>query len=329
MKPGSAIQPAIEKATKLWARHRRSSVLPEDTALPGLAAISARGVAEAMPMLGLDGRPVELTVCRYATGRRIALEVRSGDRHLAVKAYAEPPEQEVELYAALAGGSHGVQVPPLLGWDRELGLMAIGWVDGPDVTALIERGEGWRAGELAAVWVQSAPALPVRFGRAIETGRLLAKAWKWAATLEAADPDLGTAASAVVERLSTAPPPDSLPRLVHGSFYDRHVIDVGEGVGLVDWESFGQGPAELDAGVFLSMVWRIGLRDASQRAESARAMAAFLEDTRGLLDERALAWHRARTLLDFAHKKTRRSADDRLVEARQFLVEAARLATDL
>jgi hypothetical protein len=335
MEPISAVrsalagtQPANEKGAKLWARHRRSSVLPDDAALPGLAAIRARGVAEAMPMLGLDGRPVELTVCRYATGRRIALEVRSGDRHLAVKAYAEPPEQEVELYRALAGGTHGVQVPPLLGWDRELGLMAIGWVDGPDVTALIERGEGWRAGELAAVWVKSAPAQPVRFGRAIETGRLLAKAWKWAATLEAADHDLGAAASAVVERLSAAPPPDSLPRLVHGSFYDRHVIDVGEGVGLVDWESFGQGPAELDAGVFLSMVWRIGLRDASQQAESARAMAAFLEATRGLLDDRALAWHRARTLLDFAHKKTRRSADDRLVEARQFLVEAARLAAD-
>jgi phosphotransferase family enzyme len=317
-----------EKGAKLWARHRRSFVLPEDAALPGLTAIRARGVAEVMPMLGLDGNPVELVVCRYATGRRIALEVRSGDRHFALKAYAEPPEEEVELYQALAGGSHGVRVPPLLGWNRELGVMAIGWVEGPDVTALIERGEGWRAGELAALWVESAPALPVRFGRAVETGRLLAKAWKWAAVLEAADRGLGTAASAVVKRLSAVPPPDCAPRLVHGSFYDRHVIDVGDGVGLVDWESFGQGPAELDAGVFLSMVWRIGLRDESQRAESARATAAFLDATSGLLDERALAWHRARTLLDFAHKKTRRSAADRLVEAGQFLVEATRLAAD-
>ena len=317
-----------DRKGRIWKRDRRTAVLPEDRALPGLAAIRARGLAAAMPMLGLEGRPVELTVCRYATGRRVAIEVRSGDRHFAVKAYARPPEREVELYSALAGRSLGVRVPQLLAWDRDLGLMAIEWLDGPDGATLIKDAQGRRAGELAATWIRTAAALPVAIGDRVHIEPLLAKARKWATHVAATDPALDASASAVAERLAASRPPESPPRLVHGGFYERHVIACEGGLGLIDWESVGRGPAELDAAVFLSMVWRLGLRHEQYRAESDGALEAFLEGSAGLLNARALAWHRARILLNLAHKKARRPGDEGSALMRAYLVEAARVAAE-
>jgi len=54
--------------------------------------------------------------------------------------------------------------------------------------------------------------------------------------------------------------------------------------------------------------------------------AAFLGGTDGLLDERALAWHRAAMLLRLANKINRRPSNDWLARANTLLAEAARLA---
>ncbi|HEY6208546.1 MAG TPA: hypothetical protein VIW28_05780, partial [Gemmatimonadales bacterium] len=113
---------------------RPTAELPDDPALPGLAAIRAHGLARAMPGLSLDDRPVELLLRAYKPGARAALEARAGTRHLAIKAYAADPAPEAGLYtflaAALAGDS-AVQVPALIAWDPELRVLAIGWLDGP------------------------------------------------------------------------------------------------------------------------------------------------------------------------------------------------------
>src|SRR3989441_12511843 len=71
---------------------KATSELPDDPALPGLAAIRAWGLAVAIPALGLGDRPVELTLRGYTPGSRATLEVRAGDRHFALKLYAEDPE---------------------------------------------------------------------------------------------------------------------------------------------------------------------------------------------------------------------------------------------
>jgi len=75
-------------------------------------------------------------------------------------------------------------------------------------------------------------------------------------------------------------------------------------------------------------VWRLGLRDPAAAPEAARAEQAFLAGTAGLLDERALAWHRAAALLRLAGKiyvVSRRKADWRM-RADALLSEAARVA---
>jgi len=144
------------------------------------------------------------------------------------------------------------------------------------------------------------------------------------AKLAATDRELGKSATAVIVALARSLPPVGRPRLVHGSLYTRHVLDLGEAAGLIDWDHFGQGPAELDAGVFLATTWRMGCLNPALAGDARRAERAFRRGTAGLFDERALAWHRAAVLLRVAGKLARRKAD--LAGAGALLDEAVRLA---
>src|SRR5436190_551029 len=263
---------------------------------PG-AAIRALGLAAAIPALGLDDRPVELTLRGYTPGLRATLEVRAGDRHFALKLYAEDPQPEAELYEALAAvglvGEGPVRVPPLLARDRSLQVLAIGWLEGPTGQELLKGRRGERAGELAACWLRCAAALPVKVGLPLGAAHMVYNAGKEVVQLDAADRGLGSAAKRLARILTQTLPKNGSRRLVHGTFYARHILDQGDGVGVIDWERFGRGPLELDAGMFLATTWRYGLDHARLAAEAARAEEALLAGTPGLLDERVLTWHRA------------------------------------
>ena len=75
------------------------------------------------------------------------------------------------------------------------------------------------------------------------------------------------------------------------------MLDLGDGPGVIDWQRFGQGPIEIDAGMFLATLSRLGLRHDGHASEAGRAEEAFLAETRGLVDERALAWYRGAALV--------------------------------
>lgn len=308
--------------------------LPRDPALPGLEAIHTAGLAGAMPALGLGGAPVELVLTGYSPGSRATLEVRAGDRHLALKAYAEDPAEEAALYEALAaqglGGESGARVPPLVAWERDLRLLVIGWLEGPPANRLIKGGQAERAGELAARWLQRVASVKIDIGRPRGAADTLQQAGEWVASLEAADPALGTAGAAVAALLARAQPAEGTPRLVHGTFYDRHILDLGDGPGVIDWQRFGQGPLEVDAGVFLATLSRNMLLKERPSGAAARAEEAFLEGIAGLVDERALAWHWGAALLHLGARTSKASRrqlrDDWLARAQTLLSEATRLA---
>ena len=358
---------------------RASSEFPDDPALPALGAIRAIGLARAIPTLGLPDDPVELILRAYKPGARATFEARVGSRRFAVKAYASGASSEAALYDALhaAGlaGQSGARVPPLLAFERNLELVVIGWLDGPTATDLVKRGEGRRAGELAADWVRRVVSLPVNLGSPRGAADILARTRKWAANLRAADPVLGAAASVVAGMLAlTEPQPrsapvqsglgalidtlrdrargwaadlrasdpamrfaaaalppapvrtrarESAPVLVHGTLYARHVIDLGDGPGVIDWQQFGQGPIEFDAGTFLATIWRIGQKDAGLSPEAARTEEAFLAGTAGQLNPSAVAWYRAAMLLRLADKYGRQGGGA-LVDAHALLSEAVR-----
>src|SRR6266545_2044856 len=219
----------------------------------------------------------------------------------------------------------GVRVPPLVAWERELRVLVTGWLEGRPANRLIKEGQGERAGELCARWLQRAASLPVKIGQPLGSGRILYRAGEWVARLRGADPGLGKAASALARVLASTQPTSHTPHLVHGTFYARHVLDLGDGPGVIDWQRFGHGPLELDAGMFLSTVWRSGRRNEEVAAQAARAEQAFLAGTRGLLDDRALAWYRAAALLRLGgkvHVDDPREAPS-LARAQALLVEAA------
>ena len=111
------------------------------------------------------------------------------------------------------------------------------------------------------------------------------------------DPALGSAAKAVARTLLRGPPIERRPGLVHGTLYTRHILDLGDGPGVIDWQQFGQGPLELDAGTFLASITRTRLRHDSLATEAVKAEEAFLSTTRTLFDERALDWYWAAGLL--------------------------------
>src|SRR5213595_528535 len=48
----------------------------------------------------------------------------------------------------------------------------------------------------------------------------------------------GTVATELAERLVGTQPKEGAPRLVHGSLYAHHVLDHGDGPGLIDWQKF-------------------------------------------------------------------------------------------
>jgi len=303
--------------------------LPVDPALPGLAAIRAKGLAGAIPELGLDDRPVELQLCSHAPGSRATFEVRAGERRFALKLYADDAASEAELYGALTraglAGDRGARVPRLLTWERDLGVLALGWLEGQPANDLIKSGRGARAGELAASWLWRAAALPVTLGPPCGAGRMLYQAGVAVAALGSVDPGLGAAARVVARSLGRGQPKEGAARLVHGTLYARHILDLGDGPGVIDWQQFGQGPVDVDAGMFLATISRLALRRPSCAGEVARAEEAFLGGTRGLLDERTLEWYRAAGLLHLAARglKTRQQRDPP-PEARALVDEAAR-----
>ena len=311
---------------------KATTELPDDPALPGLAAIRAVGVAGALPALDLDERSVEVTLRGYTPASRVTLEVRAGERRLAVKAYAEDPTPEAELYRALAAarlsaGADG-RAPPLLAWERDLRVLVVGWLEGPTANDLMKAGRGARAGELAARWLRCAASLPIKLGLPLGAADMVYNAGKEVVQLDAADRRLGAAARRLARMLTRTLPKNGPRRLVHGTFYARHVLDQGDGVGVIDWERFGQGPLELDAGMFLATIWRYGLDHEPLAGEVARAEEALMAGTADLLDERVLAWHRAAALLRLASKVyvVGRRKENWLSRADALLGEATRLA---
>jgi len=308
-----------------------TATLPDDPRLPGLMAIRDRGLARAIPALGLEqgGEGVALELCGYHPGARATLEARVGRRRFAVKAFADDPAPEAALYqalgaAALAGDS-GARVPPLLAWDHDLRVLVIGWLEGPTTHQLVKQGQGRRAGELAAQWVQRTASLPVKLGLPFGAAGMMHETRAWIGTLGTADLSVGAAARALAEALArTEPRDDGSVGLVHGTLYARHILDVGDGPGVIDWHRFGQGPVELDAGMFLATLCRLRLLHPVHAGEALLAEQAFVEGTRGLVDEGALAWHQAAALLQLTERLPAGRGDWR-ARAHLLLAEATRL----
>ncbi|HEY6224989.1 MAG TPA: aminoglycoside phosphotransferase family protein [Gemmatimonadales bacterium] len=308
--------------------------LPHDEALPALAALAAKGLG-AIPALQLDGCAAEFILRGYTPGDRCALEVRvpaPDGRRFAIKAYTNDPTPEASLYTALADAGltsgPGVRVPQLLAWEPSLKVLALEWLPGKGVNEIVKDGPAERAGEMGARWLRVSAQLSLSLGPPQDATRVLKESDRYLAELRSGDEALGVAGTQLIESLARSQPPVRVPRLVHGTLYTRHLLDPGgadQGPGIIDWDRFGQGPLELDAGTFLATLWRGALLRPKRAPEASRAEQVFRAETAGLLEERAVAWYEAAALLRLAARMLRRRSPDR---AAPLLAKGARLADD-
>src|SRR5439155_954403 len=141
-------------------------------------------------------------------------------------------------------------------------------------------------------------------------------------TLASAAGELGGRAGAVWDRLAADIPPPGYSDLRHGSFYLSHVFDLGDGPGVIDWDSFRQGPVEVDAGMMSAMAARWAVRRPNHAGAAQRAIAVFLDEVDDLVDPARLRWYRAAALLKFASYLARRRPDGWAVSAATLIGDA-------
>jgi hypothetical protein len=270
--------------------------LPADGALPALVAMERDGVAAVLSGIGLTPPFEGIAVLKHHPGRRCTFAVRAGGREVVAKAYrGGDVAAQVGLLDALdrAGlvGERGPKAPRVVAFDLDLRMLVVERLDGPCGTALIARGAD--AGRLAADWLLRQWAARIPLGPGYGADAFLARVERNCAPILAASPRLGVAAIERLAALRADTPPPGEVVLVHGSFSVAHIIDVGGGAGVIDWDGFAQGAREVDAGAFLGTLARMAARRPDLEAAAAGAAAAFRAAIAGEVDPAVLAWYEA------------------------------------
>jgi Phosphotransferase enzyme family len=292
----------------LGANDLGDDVVPVDPGIPALRALASEGFGSVLTRAGVSDDVENVRLLKHQPGR-CTFELTCGGRRLALKAYSPARAAAVALCEwleaeGLASG-RAPTVPPIIARSRSLGLLVMAWLEGASGRDLIEDGRATRAGELAAEWLRAESHLTVELGRRYGPDAALQEVTRWARKIGRVDSELGAEASAVVASLRAAPPASTREGVRHGDFSPQHVLDLGDGPGVIDWDSFRRGALELDAARFLAgLSWLAGERSdrAGPAAEAGASLRAGLD---GLLDERAVAWYRAGVHIRLAKKLCR------------------------
>lgn len=285
------------------------SRLPDDPAIPLLAAITRQGLDPVLSRLGISG-VLQVDLLAHTVGYRCTLRVQTRAAHLVIKGYAHDPRGLIDLLQGfqregLASGK-GPTVPPLEGASESHRCLVTGWLDGPSATNLIREGHGQRAGQLAGAWLRRTADIPLVVGSPYASEAVLVEARGWVAQVGAADGELGHQASACFDQLAAEPPTCGSSGVRHGSYVPRHVLELSDGPGVIDWDSFRAGALEVDAGLFLAACSQMATWP-SLAASAAQAADAFRATLGGIVDPARLRWYQAAGMLRLsAHMAGRR-----------------------
>jgi Phosphotransferase enzyme family len=280
-------------------------LLPPDPGLPALRGLAADGPETLLARLGLRLGRVEVTVLNHHPGSRCTLLASGETGRVVVKAFAGDVRAHVAVLdrlrsAGLAGGRPPT-APPLLGADAALRVLAIGVLDGPSTWELIDRGQGERAAALAAQWLHRMAALPPHAtGTTYDVAALCHDGERWIRSIGRADTALAELAAERLAELAAHAPRRTAVRAIHGSFSPSHVLDLGAGPGVIDWDNAGHGPPEYDVGLFLASLWRGCGAGHARREQVALTSRALLSDVADLVDEEAVRWYEAACLVKLA-----------------------------
>jgi aminoglycoside phosphotransferase (APT) family kinase protein len=285
--------------------------LPRDSRVPLLAGDSEALLQSLLARAGLEEPVLERFVLQHRPGRRFVIRIKTAERSVAVKAYGGKSEpRELAVLASLQQENLASGVAPTIPFpllvDSPYRAVVSTWLQGPSAKELIASGRGARAGELAGKWLLAAARSEAVVGRGYGPSDLLPRAQGWVHLIGDADAELGRMAGDVLTRLAASPPAEGPPRLVHGELSPKHVLDLGPGPGVVDWDTFGSGPLEADVAFFVTAArHRRGLK-ADRRIQTELAVRKLLDEVYELLDENTLAWYGMAAALQFAKPRARR-----------------------
>ena len=318
-----------ETTAKETATTAAGNTVPTDPDIPALRAIEEAGVAAVLGDLAGSRLP-RVRLLKHHPGSRCTVLADLGDRRIVIKAYAEHPEALVELMRGLErvglASGRAPTIPPLLDVRVDLNLLVTAWLDGPAGPDLLAQGRGHRAGDVAAAWLHAAADVDLELGEVLDPPSVLRDATRWVGYLARADEGLGRAAADALHVLASDPPTPGSMGTRHASFSPSHVFDLGDGPGVIDWDSFARGPLELEAGMFLASLSRLVGGRRRLGAEATEAARAFRSGTSDMVQPETLEWYRSAMLVKLAkylsHRRPRRWRDRAaglLAEAREVL----------
>jgi len=285
-------------------------MLPADPVLPALVAAHERGVQAVLAECGVRASVRSVRVLRHHPGSRCVLEVQTGDGRLAIKAFRRDPADRAATLTRLAAAGlaqpRGPSVTVLAGYDGRLACLVLEWLAGEPAVELLAGGRGARVGALAAQWLAAAATVGPGGLDSYGAVPMLSDLARWCEAITNADPTLGERAVALINRLQDDPPPRGRPGLLHGSFSVNHLLELGDGPGVLDWDEPRHGPVELDAGAFLASLRRYAGQQPARSAGAVEveveveAADALVTGAGDVLDPLALAWYRRAALVKHA-----------------------------
>ena len=278
--------------------------LPLDASLPALLAIARRGLGPVLAEAGVGEPTNPVVVLKYHPEKRCTFLAKTNGRVLVVKLFRESPSLLARLFERLAeeglATGHAPTVAPMAAFAPHLCLIANEWLDGRPLGELIGGGSARRAGEIAGEWLLRSPGSRISLGEPYGPEALLKDAGRWTRALTNFDAGIGESAAKTVQALRSGVPRSVRYGLVHGSFYPSHVLDLGGGPGVIDWDNFTQASIGLDAGMFCAWVSDLALAGWCLPHQAEEAQTAFLGLISGLVPEDDLRWHRSIALIKLA-----------------------------
>lgn len=278
--------------------------IADDPLLPALAAFRRQGPGAVLARHGVRVAGRSPRVMGYHAGERCTMLVHAIGGPLVVKAYAGSIAPLLSAMDALAAAGladgRAPCVPPVLAHDRDLAFVVMPLFRGRSMRELLCAGEGRRAGDLAAAWLRAAADCGVAVGVAYGPRVLLDDVGAWMPHAQGADPAVAMRAARLLEALAAAPAAAGAPVLLHGAFSPRHLVELPGGPGVFDLDAVGHGPLEVDAGMMLAGLYRLGTAP-RVGAQAAVATAALREGIADRIDAKALAWYQAVQLVRLVH----------------------------
>ncbi len=302
----------------------------QDPALPALASGRHSALADALARAGLRGA-CSVALLKHHPGSRCTLAIAAGADRYVVKMFADAAKvlalsavHQVLTSVGLASG-RAPTVPRLMGVDLEAALLVTEMYAAAPTTELIERGEPDRAGRLAAQWLRAAAKPGVTVGDPYDPPHALEDVHRYVCTIASAAGELGERAGTLRERLAANIPPPGYCDLRHGEFHLSHVFDLGDGPGVIDWDTFRQGPVEIDAGMLCALAARWAVQRPDHAEAAQRAVAVFLDEVDDLVDSGRLRWYRAAALLKSAAYLARHQPNRWALSAASLIREAEKV----